>query len=104
MVEAYEKGLDKKDFYVGRRCTSPGSGEPPSVCGARPSHQAIFIGAKNLSYNIYLVPILKDISNGKYHLWLVNPNSPSETEISQVLKMNGAIEIRYVKDLLNYAW
>ena len=104
IVEAYEKALDKKDFNVGRRCTSPGSGEPPSLCGARTSHQALFIGAKNLSYNIYLVPILKDISNGKYHIWLVNPNSPSENEISEVLKKNGAIEIKYVKDLLNYAW
>ena len=42
MVEAYEKGLDKKDFYVGRRCTSPGSGEPPSVCELNKSPSYIY--------------------------------------------------------------
>ena len=66
--------------------------------------QSIFVGANKLNYEIYIVPQLKDLSNKKYQVWMINSESNSLEDLRNVLLKRYAIKINSVQELAEYAW
>ena len=104
LVEAEEEFQNNKSFKVGRKCIDLKPSEPKHLCGFRQVAQAIFVGANKLDYEIYVVPVLKDLKNKKYQLWMINPESYSLKDIRIVLLNRNAVRINSVQELKEYAW
>ena len=100
-----EEEFQNINFKIGRSCIDLRPDEPNHLCGFRQVSQAIFVGANKLDYEIYLVPLLKDLKNNKkYQLWMINPKSYALEDIRDVLLKRNAVRINFVKELKEYAW
>ena len=110
LVEAFENNLSFKDFNVGRSCKSVNEGVkgvegvPPHLCGIKRTQQAMFTAGYNLQYDLYLVPHLKDDSDGRYQVWMINPKSDSAEDLRKTLVRRKAIKISSPRKLKDYIW
>ncbi len=110
LVEAFDNNLSFKDFNVGRSCKSVNEGVkgvegvPPHLCGIKRTQQAMFTAGYNLQYDLYLVPHLKDDSDGRYQVWMINPKSDSAEDLRKTLVRRKAIKISSPRKLIDYIW
>jgi hypothetical protein len=100
---AVEPSSKSEDLRVGRNCKKAGDPETLGYCGWHQMNQAIYNGARDLDYWMYVVPFWKSAKpTARHDLFMVNPASPAANELESALLANHAIPITDPVDLKKY--
>jgi hypothetical protein len=99
-VEPFSK---VRGLRVGRDCKKAGDPGVIGYCGWHQMNQAIYDGARQLNYLMYVVPFGKPTNpTARHDLFMVNPASPVAKELESALIANRAIPISDPVDLKKY--
>ena len=104
LIEAKANSLKKDDLLVGRSCLDLRKGEPAHLCGFRQMAQAIYIGAIDLGYETYAVPLSNKDKDKRYQIIMLYPESPIIENLRTILFSRNSKLITSPKELNNYQW
>jgi len=90
------------DLAVGRSCKLSGQASDNGYCGWHQMNQAIFNGAAELDYEMYLIPFHR--ARERHDLFMINPSSIFADDIRKIFSSNNAIRLNEFSDLKNYRW
>jgi hypothetical protein len=97
--------VDVGSLAVGRSCINSGDASDNGYCGWHQMNQAIFDGARELDYEMYLVPFSKGAAiHDRHDLFMINPYSEAADKLRKTLLSNGAIRVSDPRAIKSYRW